>query len=355
MAEPTVKQGNKYFEPIIYTGNGTAIGGGGQAITGVDHQPDLAWIKNRDATDSHSLYDSSRGVTKQIESDDISAQTTESEGLTTFGSAGFTVGSLDQVNTNTENYVAYNWKANGGSTTTNDASSTGVGTIDSVYQANTTAGFSIVTYTGTGSAGTIRHGLSVAPSVIMVKNLSTTDAWKVYHSSMASDPETDYLVLNTTAVPVDDSTVWNDTAPTSSVFSIGTHTDVNTNTENYVAYCWHEVDGFSKFNSYNGNNNADGSFIATGFKPSLVICKGLTTATGWTVWDSARSPINPIDKALFWDTTGADDTGNTIDFLSNGFKLRSTNADFNGSYSYGYLSFAEHPFVGDGTNPVTAR
>ena len=350
MATPTVKQGNKYFANTIYEGNGTAIGSGGKTITGLEFKPDFTWIKNRDALDSHSLYDSSRGVTKQIESDDTSAQTTESEGLTTFGSGGFTLGSLDQVNTNNESFVGWSWKANGGTTATNE-----VGSINSTTQVNSTSGFSIVEYMGTGSAATVGHGLSVAPSVIMVKNLSTTDAWKVYHSSMASDPETDYLVLNTTAVPVDDATVWNDTAPTSSVFSIGTHTDVNTSSENYVAYCWSTVDGFSKFSSYNGNNNADGSFIYTGFKPVLVICKGLTTATGWTVWDSARSSINPVDKALFWNTTGLDDTGNTIDFLSNGFKLRSTNADFNGSYSYGYLSFAEHPFVGDGTNPVTAR
>ena len=310
----------------------------------------LAWTKNRDALDSHQLYDSSRGVQKDLQSDAINAESTTVNGLCRFLKGGQQIEDDVSVNTSGESYVSWNWVGNSGTTATNAE-----GSILSTVQANTTAGFSIVQYTGTGSAATIGHGLSVAPSVIMVKNLSTTDAWKVYHSSMASDPETDYLVLNTTAVPVDDATVWNDTAPTSTVFSIGNHTDVNTSSENYVAYCWSTVDGFSKFSSYNGNNNADGSFIYTGFKPALVICKGLTTATGWTVWDSARSSINPVDKALFWNTTGLDDTGNTIDFLSNGFKLRSINADFNGSYSYGYLSFAEHPFNGDGTNPVTAR
>ena len=161
--------------------------------------------------------------------------------------------------------------------------------------------------------------------------------------------------LNLTDAIADSTAFWNDTSPTSTLLSLGNNATVNESGSTYVAYCFAPIQGFSKFNSYNGNNNADGQFIYTGFKPALVICKGLTTATGWTVWDSARSSINPVDKALFWNTTGLDDTGNTIDFLSNGFKLRSTNADFNGSYSYGYLSFAEHPFVGDGTNPVTAR
>ena len=356
MATPTVKQGNKYFEPILYTGNGTAIGSGGQAVTGVDHQPDLVWIKNRDAADSHSLYDSSRGTTKQLESDDTSAESTESEGLTTFGSAGFTVGSLAQVNTNTEKYVAWNWKANGGSTTTNDASSTGVGTIDSVYQANTTSGFSIVTYTGTGSAGTIKHGLSVAPSFIMVKNRSATDAWKVYHSSMASDPETDYMVLNTDAAAVDDATVWNDTAPTSSVFSIGTHTDVNTNTENYVAYCWNTVDGFSKFSSYIGNGNADGPFCYTGHKSSFLMIKEPGNTNNWYIWDNQRGPTNAINTRLVAENAAAEVSDRIIDFCANGFKIREGNIAHNRSGgTYVYMSMAEHAFNGNGTSPVTAR
>ena len=357
MAEPTVKQGNKYFANTIYEGNGTAIGSGGKTITGLEFKPDFTWIKNRDASDSHGLYDSSRGVTKQIESDNTSAETTESEGLTSFTSDGFTLGSLDQVNTNNESFVGWNWKANGGSTTTNDASSTGIGTIDSVYQADTTSGFSIVTYTGTGSAGTIRHGLSLAPSWIMVKNLSQGDAWKVYHHKVSSDPQTDYLVLNTTGAVVDDATVWNDTAPTSTVFSIGTHTDVNTSSENYVAYCWHEVDGFSKFGTYKGNGSTDGSMIYTGFRPSFVLIKSTSTQY-WMTQDSTRWKFNPTDKPLFPANTDAESGlgAQNLDFLSNGFKCRGTSATQNSSsHTYIYMAFAEHPFVGDGTNPVTAR
>jgi hypothetical protein len=362
MAEPTVKQGNKYFANTLYEGNGTAIGSGGKTITGLEFQPDFTWIKNRDAADSHSLYDSSRGVTKQIESDNTSAQTTESEGLTSFTSDGFTLGSLDQVNTNNESFVGWNWKANGGSTTTNDASSTGIGTIDSVYQANTTSGFSIVQYTGTGSAGTIRHGLSVAPSLIIVKNLSQGDAWKVYHHKVASDPQTDYLVLNTTAAPVDDATVWNDTAPTNSVFSIGNHTDVNTNTENYVAYCWNEVEGFSKFGKFVGNGtDTDGPFIYTGFKPSWIVFKA-NRVTNWYHHDSARNLINPVTVGIDLNASPAEwnggvYVGNGLDFVSNGFKIRQATGlgyNYTGEEIY-YIAFGSHSFLGDGTNPTTAR
>ena len=355
MAEPTVKQGNKYFANTIYEGNGTAIGSGGKTITGLEFKPDFTWIKNRDASDSHALYDSSRGVTKQIESDNTSAETTESEGLTSFTSDGFTLGSLNQVNTNNESFVGWNWKANGGTTSSNTN-----GSITSTVQADTTSGFSIVKYTGTGSNATIGHGLSLAPSWIMVKNLSQGDAWKVYHHKVSSDPQTDYLVLNTTGAVVDDATVWNDTAPTSTVFSIGTHTDVNTSSENYVAYCWHEVDGFSKFGTYKGNGSTDGSMIYTGFRPAWLLIKRTDSSTGgnWSIIDNTRYPANPIGAPLLADTTDPESglSSITMDLLSNGFKIRNTlNSNNASGASYIYMAFAEHPFVGDGTSPVTAR
>jgi hypothetical protein len=353
MATPTVKQGNKYFANTIYEGNGTAIGSGGKTITGLEFKPDFTWIKNRDASDSHALYDSSRGVTKQIESDNTSAETTESEGLTSFTSDGFTLGSLDQVNTNNESFVGWNWKANGGTTSSNTN-----GSITSTVQADTTSGFSIVKYTGTGSNATIGHGLSLAPSWIMVKNLSQGDAWKVYHHKVASDPQTDYLVLNTTGAVVDDATVWNDTAPTSTVFSIGTHTDVNTSSENYVAYCWHEVDGFSKFGVFYGNGSTNGPFINLNFKPQWWLAKRIDNASGgyWQLQDSGRWTINPTNIKLMPSSTDAESGlgAQNLDFLSNGVKYRTTDANASGS-PYIYMAFASHPFTGDGTSPVTAR
>ena len=175
------------------------------------------------------------------------------------------------------------------------------------------------------------------------------------NATLANNANTYYMRFDSDDSQSDTGAVWNDTSPTSTVFSVGGEDTSNKASTDFVAYCWTDIDAFSKIGQYTGNNDAEGPFIYTGFKPSFVMVKGLNIGNGWTVWDSARSPINPVDTALFWNTTGTDDTGNTIDFLSNGFKLRSSNADFNGSYIYGYMAFAEHPFVGDGTSPVTAR
>ncbi len=312
----------------------------------------LVWTKNRDAADNHQLYDSSRGKQLVLASNATSAEATVTDGLQRFLAGGQQIEDSDAINTAGESFVSWNWVANGGTTASNTD-----GSITSTVQANTTAGFSIVKYTGTGSNATIGHGLSLAPSWIMVKNLSQGDAWKVYHHKVSSDPQTDYLVLNTTGAVVDDATVWNDTAPTSTVFSIGTHTDVNTSSENYVAYCWHEVDGFSKFGTYKGNGSTDGSMIYTGFRPSFVLIKSTSTQY-WMTQDSTRWKFNPTDKPLFPANTDAESGlgAQNLDFLSNGFKCRGTSATQNSSsHTYIYMAFAEHPFVGDGTNPVTAR
>jgi hypothetical protein len=297
------------------------------------------------------VVDSSRGAHEMIYPSGVDGQFTVVDGVQKFLKGGCSIEDDAAVNTSGNSFVSWNWVCNGGTTSTNDASSTGVGTIDSTYQVNSDAGFSIVQYTGTGSAGTIKHGLSVAPTFIVVKNLADSASWYVYMNvTRANDPNTYYMRFDSDDSQTDAGAVWNDTSPTSAVFSVGGEDTSNKSSTNFVAYCWTDIAGFSKTGQYNGNNNANGSFIYTGFKPALVICKGLNIGNGWTVWDSARSPINPIDKALFWNTTGADDTGNTIDFLSNGFKLRSTNADFNGAYIYLYWAFAERPFLGDGTN-----
>ena len=351
MAEPTVKQGNKYFANTLYEGNGTAIGSGGKTITGLEFQPDFTWIKNRDATDSHSLYDSSRGVTKQIESDNTSAETTESEGLTSFTSDGFTLGSLDQVNTNNESFVGWNWKANGGTTASNSN-----GSITSTVQANTTAGFSIVQYTGTGSAATVGHGLSSAPEWFIIKSTSLATSWYVYHKDTGTADYEIYLNLNSARYNSGAYSAWNNTAPTSSVISLApTGYGSNNASATYVIYAWHSVDGFSKFGKFVGNGSTDGTFVYTGFRPAFVLIKN-TAAGNWYLKDTTRDTFNVCQKTLMPNLTNAEAAQTYIDILANGFKQKIGNDASNlTSNTYVYIAFAEHPFVGDGTNPVTAR
>ena len=327
---PTITDPSAQFQTELYTGNGTAIGSGGKAVTFTGNssmQPDFVWIKNRDATDNHSLYDAVRGTTKQIESNTFAAETTQSEGLTTFGSDGFTVGSLAQVNTNTEDYVAWNWKE------------------------SATPGFDIVSYTGNGSNRTISHSLGAVPKMIAVKMRSGTYEWTVYHVAVGN---TGMLKLNASEAVSTASSFWQDTTPTSSVFSLGTHGNINKNTETFIAYLWAEVEGFSKFGSYTGNNNSDGVFINCGFKPRFLIVK--KTASGnWMLSDTARNPYNPAATLLFPSTNDADTTGTDyIDFLSNGVKLRHTGG-LNGAANYIFLAFAENPFVGEDVAPAPAR
>jgi hypothetical protein len=308
----------------------------------------LVWTKNRDAADSHQLYDSSRGKQLVISSDSTAVESTVTDGLQKFLAGGQQIEGNDAINTSGESFVSWNWVANGGTTSSNTD-----GSISSTVQANTTAGFSIVQYTGTGSAGTIGHGLSSAPEWIVIKELSSADSWNVWHGTFAN---TEKILLNSTGAKITGSTVWNSTSPTSSVISINGN-NVNASSETYVAYCWHSVDGFSKFGSYSGNGSADGPFIYTGFKPAWLMIKETGNTNDWMIWDNARFPLNPTNNSLFANLTQGDN-GSSIDLdvLSNGFKCRTTNSQINrSSGSYVYMAFAEHPFVGDGTSPVTAR
>ena len=353
MGTPTIIKANEYFDVSLYEGNGTVIGSGGKTISGLQFKPDLAWIKNRDnASHFHTLYDSSRGVTKELYANSDSREGTATEGLTSFTSDGFVLGNAVNVNTSSNSFVSWNWLANGATTSSNSN-----GSITSTVQASATSGFSIVKYTGTGSAATIGHGLSTAPTLIAVKNLADNSSnWHVYmNATRANNANTYYMMFNSDDSQSDVGAVWNDTSPTTTVFSVGGENTSNKASTNFIAYCWTDIEAFQKIGQYTGNNNADGPFIYTGFKPAFLMVKGLNIGNGWAVWDSARSPTNAIDKALFWNTTGADDTGNTIDFLSNGFKLRSNNTDFNTAHIYGYLAIAEQPFIGDGVSPTTAR
>ena len=315
--------------------------------------PGMCWVKNRDSASwYHTIIDSSRGALKEIYTNGSFVEAPQANSLRQFLKGGYQTGEAGNWNNGGDRFVSWNWVANNGTSSANSN-----GSIASVVQANQTAGFSIVKYSGnSGSAGTIGHGLSAKPEWIMVKDRDASSyEWMVQHTSLGA---THYGSISSTDPFYDNDTIWNDTEPTSSVFSIGTNGSVNTGTNDYVAYVWHSVDGFSKFGSYSGNGDADGKFVYTGFTPVWIMVKR-STASGynWQIWDTKRSPINPVtNQALFADGTFAEGGTSKLDILSNGFKWRGTEAWVNASsVTYVYMAFAEHPFVGDGTSPVTAR
>ena len=321
--------------------------------------PDFSWIKNRDATDNYQMYDTSRGV-KQALTTEAGAETTVADGLQKFLKGGFEIEDDVSVNSSGESYVAWNWIANGGTTTANTDGSGA--SIASTTQANQTAGFSIVTYTGSGSAGTIAHGLSSAPEWVMAsrRNDSSGDGWTTYHIGMT---DANYWMDTRQSNGQNSaSIVWNGAAPTNKVFSVGTSTGTNTSSKTYVAYCWHSVPGYSKFGKYTANNSANGPFIYTGFKPRWLLIKSLA-AISWYIIDATRSPINPVTNGVSLDNPQVEFTNQFIfDFLSNGFKIRNNNSGYGASNNstshdpYIYCAFAEHPFIGSGSiSPVTAR
>jgi len=336
LPEPTVADGGEYFNTVLYTGTGANL-----SVTGVGFQPSFVWIKSRSAGQSHSLYDAVRGATKQLNSNNTGAEGTYA-GVSSFDADGFSVGTADN-NTASATYVAWNWKANGAGV------SNTAGTITSTVSVNTTSGFSIVTYTGTGSAATVGHGLGAVPRMIIVKNRDQADAWQVYHAANTAAPETDYLVLNTTAATADNADRWNDTLPTSTVFSIGNGVEVNTNTEKYVAYVFAQIAGYSAFGSYTGNGSADGPFVYTGFRPKFIMRKQTTDngdVGGWIMFDTSRDLFNVATKRLLAQSSNAEVTpGNNIDILSNGWKERSSDGYTNASgQTFIYMAFAENPF-----------
>jgi len=339
---------SEYFNTITYTGDASAD----NSITGVGFQPDWVWAKGRNLVINHGLWDSVRGVTKTLRSNSTLAESTDANALTSFNSDGFTA-NADTLLNGGYNYVAWNWKA--GTSFSNDASSTSVGSIDSAGSIDTGAGFSIISYTGTGTAGTVAHGLAGVPEMFIVKNRDDTDAWMVYHIRTRLDggaygaPETDYLRLDTTAVAADLNTVWNDTAPTSSVFSIGTLADVNISGEKYIAYLFRSIDGYCKVGSWTGNANDNAHMVYTGFRPAWVMWKKTSGAENWFIVDTARSPFNPTKLQLWANDTVVEQTSGAgasdLDLLSNGFKPRGAGGAMNGNNeTYIYLAFAEQPF-----------
>jgi len=335
-----INKPNEYFNTVLYTGNGST-----QSVTGVNFQPDLVWIKKRSATSDHMWHDIARGVTNAIRSNTTGAENSQSNYLTAFDSDGFTVGSSNDVNTNGSTFASWNWLAS------NTTVSNTVGDINSTVSVNTTSGFSIVSFTGTGSTATVGHGLGATPKMIIVKNRSVVETWRPYHVALGGGQA---LALNDVNATDTDAAYWSNTNPTSSVFTVGTTPGTNGSGNSMIAYCFAEVKGFSKIGSYTGNGNADGTFIYTGFKPAWVLVKRTDSANAWHLFDNKRNTFNPNDKGLFPNTSDTENTGNQIDFLSNGIKFYSADGGYNGSGgSYIYMAFAAEPLVGD--NPATAR
>lgn len=334
LPEPTIKKGDKYFDTKLYTGTG-----GSQSLSGLGFQPDLVWIKARSTASSHGLYDAVRGVGQVLLSNSTSAeQNYGSYGVTSFNSAGFSVNDLPGygVNDSGQTYAAWCWDANGA------GSSNTAGSITSTVSANATAGFSIATYTGNGTAGaTVGHGLGVTPKMIIVKQRSGATDWQIGHTEIGW---TKTLYFNTSAATTETG-AWNNTAPTSTVFSIGT-SRANTSSATYVAYCFSEVASFSKFGIYTGNGSTDGPFVACNFRPAWIMLKVSSTDNSWFIYDVKRNTYNAANKTFKANGSDEENTGSSIpiDILSNGFKLRSLDGGINGSGStYIFAAFAELP------------
>ena len=324
--------------------------------------PDMVWFKNRDSTDSHQLYDSTRGPLKDMHTDSTAQESTTSDGLQKFLKGGVEVEDDVSINEASESIVSWNWVANGGTTSANTDGSGA--TLASTIQANQTAGFSIVQVTAPSSpSGTykIAHGLGAVPHWILGKNLPNTGGynWSVYHHKNTSDPATDYLELNTSDATADNATVWGDVAPTSTVFTVGTGVPLIAN-EKTIFYCWTEISGFSKFGVYVGNGSSNGPYVYTGFKPAWLMIKRADSANSWGIVDSGRDKFNPRQRVHWADLVNAEDnrTDRPIDFTASGFKIRAgsseTNANADGG-TYVFMAFAEYPFIGDGTTPLTAQ
>ncbi len=460
MAYTTIDDPTIYFNTKLYTGNGST-----NAITGVGFAPDWTLLKDRNDTSGTRVYDTLRGAVKRIRTDITDAEIDDSDGLTAFGTDGFTLGADGATNASSTLYVSWNWSAGGASpaitytvkvvsdsgnkyrfddfgtsavtldlqeggtytfdqsdssnsghplrfsttsdgthgggseyttnvTTTGTPGSAGAktvitvaasaptlyyyctqhsgmggqantnstfgssnfsGAVQSKVSANTTAGFSIVSWTGTGSATTVGHGLGSKLDLYIVRNRDDVEDWVVYHGSNTSAPETDYLVLNLNNATGDSSGVWNDTAPTSSVFSVGTANSTNGSSDQQIAYCFAEKKGYSKYGVYKGNGNADGTFIYTGFRPAWIVVKPIDVAQNWQIHDTKRLGYNVTNKNLSFNNTAAEAENDFMDILSNGFKIRRADVLNVSDDEYIYWAFAESPFVNSKGVPTNAR
>ena len=346
----TIDDAGSFFNPILYSAGSAPL-----AITGVGFSADFTWIKSRSYADNHNLFDTVRGATEIIYTNMNAVQDTQAQSLQSWQSDGFTLGTRNDTNRSGQTFVSWSWKAG---TTTGIAGSPTI--TPTSYSFNATPGFSVIAYTGTGVAATLPHGLGVAPKMIIQKNLDDAENWQVYHASMGA---TKYILLNDVGAEQINSTRWNDTEPTSTLFSIGTDSSVNYSGEDMIAYVFADVQGYSKFGSYAGNGNADGPFVYTGFRPAFIVIKNADGVETWNMWDNKRSTsgtnltnMNLAPSAVAAENTASAPGGQVLDLLSNGFKIRGTTTECNQSgYDMIYMAFAEAPLVNSEGVPVNAR
>jgi len=348
MAYTTIDDPSAHFQTDLYTGTGSEL-----VITNdgnSDLQPDWIWIKNRtDNSTNHHAHDTSRGTTATLFLNKTDLEETQSQSVKSVQSDGFTLGTWDGNNISSKNFVAWQWKAGGGTTASNSN-----GSITSTVQANTTAGFSIVTYTGTGSVATVGHGLGVKPDMMILKNRDSAVNWIVYHKD-TNDSANYFLRLNTTDTTQYSGGRFNGTQPTSSVFTVGTSSQTNNNGDDIVAYCFAEKQGYSKIGKYAGNENANGPFVYLGFKPAFIMIKNATVISNWRMFDNKRIGYNVANYKLLPNSASQETTDVQIDMLSNGFKIRTSDSEINSGATHIYMAFAENPFVTSTGIPTTAR
>jgi len=339
LTTPTIPNGAVYMAATTYTGNGTSQSIS-NAVNGTSFQPDFVWYKDRSVARDHGLFDVTRGALDLLSSNTAGAASSVAGTLTSFNSNGYSIGSTSNANGSGETYVGWQWKANGTGVTNTS------GSITSTVSANTTAGFSVVTYTGSGANATVGHGLGVVPSMMIFKNRTSVYNWAVYHASLAN-ASTTLELNNTDAATGGNATTFNSTAPTSSVFSLGTNDRVNRGTNTFVAYVFAAVAGYSAFGSYTGNGSTDGPFVFLGFRPRWVMFKRTDSTDDWIVFDTSRNTYDVMNSTLFpnGNYTETTDSNRMIDSLSNGFKVRSSPVYINASGgTYIYMAFAENPF-----------
>jgi len=355
MAYTTIDDPSAYFTITLYTGNGNDNRAITNSANAGNFQPDWLWYKERDGTSEHRSFDSSRGNSQRLEPNNTNAEATDSTNHQSFDSNGFTIGNSGSTNENTKTYVAWQWKANGGTTASNSN-----GSITTTVQANTTAGFSIVLYTSASGGQTIGHGLGVAPDMYWIKKRNAAgDDWFVYHSALGEGKK---QRLSGNSAAENDTNIWQNTAPTTTVASLqndGGGVNVSTGgTKNYIGYFFNSVQGYSKIGSYKGNGNADGTFVYTGFTPAWLLTKDTGSTEQWQIKDTTRFPKNPNYYPIFANLANVEgnNTNSKVDFLSNGFKIRNNDGGHNTSGNeYIYMAFAEHPFVSSEGVPAPAR
>ena len=346
MAYTTIDNPSEYFNTVLFTGNGS----NDHSITGVGFKPDWVWLKGRNSSDGHNLWDINRGVNKRIFTHNSNGELADTNSLKSFDSDGFTMDNDSGINGNGDTYVTWNWLAS------NTTASNTTGSINSTVSVNQTAGFSIVNYTGNGSGATVGHGLGTTPTWVLVKERGANgEAWNNFHQSVG---EGKTIMLNLTNAEQSSTTMWNNTAPTSSVFSVGADAGSNGNNKTYIAYCFTDIKGYSKFGEYTGTGSADGPFVYTGFQPAFIIRKDTGGTEQWTMQDTTRKTFN-VNTTILNPNRDNAEAGNanlSIDFLSNGFKVRSGDGASNAAGGqYIFMCFAEHPFVSSEGVPTTAR